>query len=259
MKMRNYLLMLFALVLVASSCSTPKVAYLQDVRPGTPEEVLHKAVIRIQPGDKLSIVVSSKDPLLEDLFNLPGTTTGASSQNANSIGYMVDSEGHIDFPVVGKIFVSGQTREEVAATVKGKLLEKNLIKDPVVVVNFLNLTVSVLGEVASPGRISIDKDQLSLLDALAQAGDLTVYGLRDRVFVQREEDGKQVIHQVDLTSGYSLYASPVYYLQQNDIVYVQPNRVKARSGDLNANTLRTPTFWMTIASFIASMVVLITN
>lgn len=258
MKKKNVFVILCCLLCLAS-CSTPKVAYLQDVQPGKAEEVLHKAVIRVQPGDKLSILVSSRDPMLVELFNLPGTTTGQTSQGPNSTGYLVNSEGNIDFPVVGSIFVSGQTREEVAATVKNKLLEKNYVKDPVVVVNFMNLTVSVLGEVTSPGRISIDKDRLTLLDALAQAGDLTVYGQRDRVFVQREEDGKPVIHQVDLTSGYSLYASPVYYLQQNDIVYVEPNRVKARSGDLNANTLRTPTFWMSIASFIASMVVLITN
>ena len=105
----------------------------------------------------------------------------------------------------------------------------------------------LLGEVANPGRFNIDKDRLTLLDALSMAGDLTVYGKRENVLVQREENGKKTLHQVNLNSGYDLYASPVYYLQQNDIVYVEPNSMKARQATVNGNNVRSASFWMSLA------------
>lgn len=258
--MKKELFLLSAILFLLFSCKTPEVAYLQDMQDGRSTQVLHEMKIRVQPEDKLSIVVNSRDELLVKLFNLPGTTGAtATSQGPKSIGYAVGADGTIDFPVLGAVKVAGLTREEVAATIKQQLISQNLVKDPVVVVNFLNLSVSVLGEVSSPGRYEIDKDRMTIFDAIAMAGDLTVHGQRDKVFVQREEGNKRVLYQVDLRSGSNVYASPVYYLQQNDIVYVEPNKVKARSGDLNANTLRTPAFWMSLASFIASFVVLLTN
>ena len=141
--------------------------------------------------------------------------------------------------------------------IKEELVSKNLVKDPVVTVEFMNLTVSVLGEVASPGRFNIDKDKLTLLDALSMAGDLTVYGKRENVLVQREENGKQTLYQVNLNSGYDLYASPVYYLQQNDIVYVEPNSMKARQATVNGNNVRSASFWMSLASLLTTITVLI--
>ena len=149
------------------------------------------------------------------------------------------------------------TREEIALCIKEELISKNLVKDPVVTVEFMNLTVSVLGEVANPGRFNIDKDRLTLLDALSMAGDLTVYGKRENVLVQREENGKKTLHQVNLNSGYDLYASPVYYLQQNDIVYVEPNSMKARQATVNGNNVRSASFWMSLASLLTTITVLI--
>ena len=163
--------------------------------------------------------------LADGPFNLPiisrqiGTRSGTSNNQGIS-GYTINKDGDIDFPVLGHIHVAGMTREEIASYIKKELISKNLVKDPVVTVEFMNLTVSVLGEVANPGRFNIDKDKLTLLDALSMAGDLTVYGKRENVLVQREENGKKTLYQVNLNSGYDLYASPVYYLQQNDIVYV---------------------------------------
>ena len=130
--------------------------------------------------DKISILVNSKDPLLMDLFNLPiisrqiGIRSEASNNQGMS-GYTINKDGNIDFPVLGHIHVAGMTREEIALCIKEELISKNLVKDPVVTVEFMNLTVSVLGEVANPGRFNIDKDRLTLLDALSMAGDLTVY------------------------------------------------------------------------------------
>ena len=125
-----------------------------------------------------------------------------------------------------------------------------------VTVEYMNLTVTVLGEVANPGRFSIDKDRLTLLDALSMAGDLTIYGKRDNVSVQREEGGKQVIYKVNINSGKELYASPVYYLQQNDVIYVEPNSVRARQSTVNGNNIRSASFWMSLASLLTTIVVL---
>ena len=233
-----------------SSCATPKIAYFQDIQPGTAEEVSSATEIRVRPEDKISILVNSKDPLLANLFNLPivsrqiGTVSSASSSNSQGIsGYTVH--------------VAGMTREEIAAHIKHELISQDLVKDPVVTVEFMNLTVSVLGEVVHPGRFSIDKDRLTLLDAISMAGDLTVYGKRDNVLVQRDENGKKVLYKVNLNSGHDLYASPVYYLQQNDIVYVEPNSVRARQATVNGNNVRSASFWMSLASLLTTITVLI--
>lgn len=261
MKIKN-LLWGMALTALFSSCAAPKIAYFQDMQPGAAEQILNTMDIRVRPKDKISILVNSKDPLLMDLFNLPiisrqiGTKTNYSNNQGIS-GYTVDKEGNIDFPVLGKIHVEGMTREEIAAHIKDELITQNLIKDPVVTVEFMNLTVSVMGEVNNPGRFNIDKDRLSLLDAISMAGDLTIYGKRDNVLVQREENGKRVLYKVDLNSGRSLYASPVYYLQQNDVVYVEPNSTRARQSTVNGNNVRSTSFWMSLASLLTTITVLI--
>jgi len=261
MKAVNLILVLFT-VLLFSSCAAPKMAYFQGVPAGRAEQVLNPLDIRVRPEDKISILVNSKDPLLMELFNLPVVShqIGASSGRANNqgiSGYTVNKDGHIDFPVLGEVYVSGMTREEIASHIKDELISRNLVKDPVVTVEFMNLTVSVLGEVANPGRFSIDKDRLSLLDAIGLAGDLTVYGKRDNVLVQREENGKKVLYRVNLNSGYDLYSSPVYYLQQNDIVFVEPNSTKARQATVNGNNVRSTSFWISLASLLTTITVLI--
>lgn len=261
MKIR-YTLFLLTVAFLLGSCATPRVAYFTDMKQGTAEQVLNPLEIRVRPEDKISILVNSKDPLLMDLFNLPiisrqiGSSSGTSNSQGVS-GYTINRDGDIDFPVLGKIHVEGMTREEIAAHIKDKLKTQNLVKDPVVTVEFMNLTVSVLGEVAHPGRFNIDKDRLTLLDALSMAGDLTVYGKRENVLVQREENGKKVLYKVNLNSGYDLYASPVYYLQQNDIVYVEPNSMRARQATVNGNNVRSASFWMSLASLLTTITVLI--
>lgn len=261
MKIGTILRVLAAAALLGS-CATPKVAYFQDVEPGTPEQVLNRLDIRVRPEDKISIIVNSKDPLLMELFNLPTVSrqigSGSSGSSSQGIsGYTVDKSGNIDFPVLGAVHVAGMTREEIASHIKAELVDKNLVKDPIVTVEFQNLTVSVLGEVANPGRYNIDKDRLSLLDAISMAGDLTVYGKRDNVLVQREENGRKVLYKVDLNSGPDLYASPVYYLQQNDVIYVEPNSMRARQATVNGNNVRSATFWMSLASLLVTVTVLI--
>ena len=258
MKIVKFLRVLAAAALLGS-CATPKVAYFQDVQPEKAEQVLNRLDIRVRPEDKISILVSSKDPLLVSLFTLSGVSSSGSAggSQGNAPGYTVDKNGDIDFPVLGSVHVAGMTREEIASYIKKELMDKNLVKDPIVTVEFQNLTVSVLGEVSKPGRYNIDKDRLSLLEAISMAGDLTVFGKRDNVMVQREENGKKVLYQVDLNSGLDLYASPVYYLQQNDIIYVEPNSMKARQATVNGNNVRSATFWLSLASLLVTITVLI--
>ena len=186
------------LLLFLGACSTSKeVVYFQDLRPGESELALTDPVeIKIQPKDKLSILVNSQDLRLTNLFNLPIVSQqigmeGSSGSNRGVSGYTVDSKGNIDFPVLGEIHIAGMTREEVATYIKKELQSHDLIKDPVVTVEYMNLSVAVMGEVNNPGRFSIDKDNLTILDALSQAGDLTIYGKREKVLVLRKEEGKQ--------------------------------------------------------------------
>ena len=265
------LLILLASVAALSSCGSSKqVVYFQDLKPGETEIKLPEVkAITIRPEDKISIIVNSRDPQLTDLFNLPfisrqlgqslrsGVVYSGTNQGVSA--YTVDADGEIDFPVLGKIYVAGMKREEIAECIKNELIKENLVKDPVVTVEFANLCVSVLGEVNNPGRFSIDRDRLTVLDALSMAGDLTIYGNRNKVMVLRQEGDVQRVYGLDLTSGNHVYTSPAYYLQQNDVVYVEPNAVKARQSTVNGNNVRSTSFWISLASLLTSVAILIFN
>ena len=254
-----------------SSCNASKeVVYFQDMRPGESEIKMPEVKsILVRPEDKISIIVNSRDPQLTDLFNLPyvsrqlgqssftGGMTRGTSQGVS--GYTVDANGDIDFPVLGKIKVAGLQREDIAKYIKQELISRNLVKDPVVTVEFMNLCISVMGEVNTPGRFSIDRDRVTILDALSMAGDLTIYGNRSKVMVMRQEGDTQRVYGVNLTSGAHVYSSPVYYLQQNDVVYVEPNHVKARQSTVNGNNVRSTSFWISLASLLTSVAILIVN
>lgn len=257
------LLCLVGVGLLSSCGSSREIVYFQDLQPGKSEITLPEAqAITVQPEDKITIVVNSRDPQLANLFNLPVMTRtvgqiGQGSGTSGISGYTVDAEGNIDFPVLGTVHVGGKTRMEIASAIKEQLIQHNLIKDPLVTVEFMNLTVTVMGEVNSPGRYSIDKDRVTLLDALGMAGDLTIYGKRENVLVMREEGGVQRVYGVNLCSGEQLYTSPVYYLRQNDVVYVEPNSMRARQSTVNGNNVRSTSFWLSLASFLTSIGILI--
>lgn len=264
MKSRNLFFMALTILLMVS-CATPRdINYFQDVLAGQNELVLQNTKIIVQPEDRISIVVNSRDPQLADLFNLPivshrvGFTQGSGlSTNQQISAYTVDSDGNIDFPVLGKIKVSGKDREQIAETIKSELLSRNLVNDPVVTVEFANMFVNVMGEVNHPGRYTFDRDHVTLLDALSMAGDLTIYGVRKDVLVIREIDGVQSVFAVDLTSDYDLLQSPVYYLQQKDVVYVKPNDTRARQSTVNGNNGRSASLWVSIASVLVSIAVIL--
>lgn len=279
MNKRKYSLhigLLAALVLLLGSCGTPKeIAYFDDFQTATQVENHARRQIKVRPDDKLQITVSSKDPQLAALFNLPsitsrlgqgGTIYNGSNSNYNygianeGINcYTVDPQGNIDFPVLGELHVEGMTRSELAGFVKGELMGRNLIKDPTVVVEFINTGISVLGEVKVPGRYLMNRDEVTLLDALSMAGDLTIQGQRTNVRVLRNEGDTTKIYVVDLTKGSELMNSPAFYLQQDDVVYVEPNDYRKRETTVNGNTALSAGFWMSVVSVLTSVAVLIVN
>lgn len=249
--------------LLAGCSASHKIAYMQDVRSDVKREVA-AVPVTAQPGDKISIVVNSKNPELADMFNLPIMThrigqpmNSDYNYNQQVSSYTVDSNGNIDFPVLGELHVEGLKREKIASYVKNELVRKNFVKDAVVIVEFLNMGVSVMGEVNRPGRFGIDRDHLTLLDALSMAGDLTIYGKRENVLVIRQENGGETYYRVNLCEAKSLQRSPVYYLKQNDMVYVEPNEVRARHSTVNGNNVRSTSFWMSLASLLTTLGVLI--
>ena len=205
MRMRFLNKCLLCLLAILASCSAPKeVLYLQDIA-SLKEEVIDKNYeVIIHKDDLLAILVNSKDPELAMPFNMPmvsfqiGSTT---SGQQRLLGYLVDQNGDIDFPILGRLHVEGLTRMQVTELIKQKLMNEDLIKDPIVTVQFLNVKVSVMGEVARPGTFDISGDRITLLEALSMAGDLTIYGRRDRVAVIREKDGKRRILYHDLRSS----------------------------------------------------------
>lgn len=264
--LKGVFLLLAGMFLLSSCGASKEVLYFQDLEPGKSEIMVSEVrAITVRPEDKISIIVNSRDPKLTDLFNLPYVSRqlGLSSKpytigtNQGVSGYTVDANGDIDFPVLGKVHVAGKKREEIASLIKHELVSKNLVKDPVVTVEFLNLYISVMGEVNNPGRFSIDRDRLTVLDALSMAGDLTIYGNRSKVMVLRQEGDVQRVYGINLTSGEHVYTSPAYYLQQNDVVYVEPNNMKARQSTVNGNNVRSTSFWISLASLLTSMGVLI--
>jgi polysaccharide export outer membrane protein len=264
--MRKQLVLMALTAVLICGCETPNVAYFGDLTNGKSVTTSTSKEIRFHTGDKLSIVVSSRDPQLSALFNLPNVTqrigmaTTSSNVSGNSNGimcYTIDSKGEIDFPVLGKLHIAGMNREEVCTMVKHELTSRDLVKDPIVTVEYAGLFFNVLGEVGRPGRYNFDRDRFTLLDALSMAGDLTIQGKRDNVAVMRMEGDHRTTYRVNLQSGEEVYNSPVYYLQQDDIIYVEPTEKRANESTQNNNLLQTPTFWMSVTTFLMSLGVLI--
>ncbi len=259
------LLFFLLATLLFSSCATRKdLIYLRDMEELKEYPVFQKYEPVIHRDDRLSITVSCKNPELTLPFNIPGSSnysigldgnittsvpTGG-SDNANK-GYLVDVNGEIDFPILGKLKVEGRTRGQVTELIKQRLIDEDLIKDPIVMVNFLNFKITVLGEVGSPNTYDITGDRITLLEAIAKAGDITDDGRVDRVAVIREYGNKRRIMFHDLRSK-DVFNSPCYYLQQNDIVYVEPSAAKTRD-----NAQRTFSTFSMILSFVTTITSLV--
>jgi len=259
--MKTYqFLILAAVVTLLAACSTPKVGYFQNVEPGQSYQLPTPKVITAQPGDKISILVSSRNPELAYMFNVPAVSRynpkqiSTTHEATNIAYYTVDSNGDIDFPIFGKMHLAGMNREEIASYIKGRLVGSEMIKDPTVTVDFLNLYYSVLGEVRSPGRQGIDQDKVTIIDAISQAGDLTIHGKRDNILITRTEGNTQKYYTVNLGDAQSIYNSPAYYIQPGDIIYVEPTSRRARESSNFANTFMSPTLWISIVTLSINLI-----
>ncbi len=265
-------LVLVPLVTALFSCGTPaNIVYFQDLPADTTLHLQNAVPIRLKPMDQVSIIVNSRDPQVTAMFNMPyysnriGETqslTSATGSNlslsaSNISGYTLDSKGEVDFPVLGKVALSGLTREEAASRLKDLLIASKQVKDAVVTVEFMNLGFSVLGEVNRPGRYKIDRDRFTLFDALGLAGDLTINGERENVTLVRHNGVDDEVYKLNLLDSKQLYASPAFYIQQGDMIYVTPNDKRRREATVNGNNVRSSSFWISLASLLTSMSVLI--
>ncbi len=260
---RNFIFIFAAAMLLLGACSAPNnISYFQNRLVDHPEQIDKHGGIVIQSKDMLSIVVSSKNPELVVMFNLPVVTYQAGSEFSSIggyqrlMGYVVDNEGFIDFPILGRLKVSGLTRWELAEHIKGRLLSEGYLSDAVVVVEFLNFKVSVIGEVNSPGTYTIEGDKVTVLQAISLAKDLTIFGQRENVTVIRERDGERVMYQINLCDV-SMFNSPAYYLQQNDIVYVEPSKIKSRQSTTDDKALRMTSIMVSSGSLLVSIATLV--
>ena len=254
---------ILSILLVCTSCvSQKKMIYLQgaDYLNGNPQQMEANFELKIQPDDQLAISISSKDKELIEPFNNntligSGNSSGSQSNTQSGVSYFqVDKDGNIEFPIFGAIQVSGMTRVELAKDIEKRLINQSYIKDPLVSVKVMSFKVTVLGEVKNPGVQKITGERLTLLEALGMAGDLLPSGKRKNIMVIREEEDKRKTYQVDLTSSYDVLNSPCYYLQQNDVVYVEPNSAIRVKGSATMSTL---TSTATLVSMLASLVSII--
>ena len=256
MKIRR-ILFFFALPLLVASCTSYKnVPYLQNpeaVNSVGTEIPLYDATI--MPKDLLSITVNTTDPQAAAPFNLTvQTPINVALTNVNAATqpslqqYLVNNEGMIDFPVIGRLKVGGLTKNEAENMIREKL-QSYLKETPIVTVRMANYKISVLGEVARPGSFTISNEKVNVLEALAMAGDMTIYGVRDGVKLIREDtQGKREIHMLNLNDA-QLITSPYFYLKQNDILYVTPNETKAKNSDIGNST----TLWFSATSILVSI------
>lgn len=243
------------MLLLVSCGGAKKYVYLSDMQQGTQYPVNLESATIVRPNDRLDIKVSSKNPELAVPFN---DMAGSYQVNADgsvasegvgiNAGYRVDAEGDIVFPVLGKINVGGKTLKEVAEIIEDMIEEGNYIKNPDVSIDFLNFKYTVLGAVNGRGTYTVDGDRVTLIEAIAKAGDLAKNARLDRIAVIRTVDGKQEVYYNDITTA-DIFMSPTYYLQQNDIVYVEP-----KHKERNENAWQTASFAVSIASLASTIV-----
>lgn len=248
-----------AMILVLAGCGSSKnIPYFQNI------DTISLAASRglydahIMPKDMLTINVHTTDAAASAPFNL--SAAGASSSQGTTAsatsGYLVDNNGNINFPIVGKIHVAGLTKGECEDLIKSKIQPYlSRTENPVITVRMSSYRVTVIGEVGSPGVIPVATEKMSIIEALAEAGDLTIYGKRDNIMLIREDAAGQK-HEVRLNlNDANVINSPYYYLQQNDIVYVEPNKVKAGNSAIGSST----TLWFSFIGIVTSIASLLTN
>ncbi len=222
---RLVIMTLWAMLLLSSCTSSKKLVYLQEKKKDlvTNKTITNAVELKIQNDDLLYITISSKDAELIDPFKNSILIGSTSTTTSVATGFLVNNKGYINIPSLGQIKVTGLTCSEAANQIEELLIKGNYIKDPVVAVRIGNFKVTVLGEVGSPGEIDVLGNRITILEAISRSGDLKPTAKRKNIKILREVDGKRNIYKVDLTSA-NLLDSPYYYLTQNDIIYVEPNK-----------------------------------
>ena len=266
-RMKSFKLLVVAAAVLLASCGTQKksILYLQDAVADQPETIVNQYELKIKPSDILGVTVNSRYAELAAPFNLSSitfqnATTGKAAGN-QAQGQVVDDAGFISMPVLGKIKAAGLTRSELAADIEQRLITGGHIKDPVVNIQFLNFKINVLGEVSRPGEFAINSDRVTLFDAHSMAGVYTDYGVKERITVIREQNGQRTIAYLDATST-DVFKSPYYYLQQNDIIIVDPDEIKQANANVNQkgrNTLSTVTSIVSILVTVTSLTLTLTR
>ncbi len=231
---KSYFILIILSCFLFSCVSRKKMIYLQGIENQKSYDNSKLFEPKLQPDDLLSIIISAENPEVTVPFNLPmiqGNYELNNNQN-NIKTYLIDNAGFIDFPVVGKVKLGGLTRTEAIA----KLFEaiSIYIKNPSVNVRIMNYKISVLGEVMRPGSYSIPSERITILEALSLAGDLSIFGIRSTILRIHEEDGKKTYSRIDLTKT-DLLNSPDYYLSQNDVIIVEPNKTRINSSVIGSN------------------------
>lgn len=252
----KYLLIGVLVLLLASSCVPRKeIAYFQNMSEMEAEHDASRQALKVQTNDLLTITVSAANIEAVQPFNLPvtsaprlGGSTGTISGSMQLQSYLVDSDGNIEFPVLGTLHVAGKTRQELIRSLKEDI--SDYVRDPIVNINITNFQVTVIGEVNQPGTFTVPDERVSLSKALGFAGDLTIYGRRDNIKVIREI-GDRTTHEIlDITQS-DVLNNPYYYLQQNDVVYVEPNSAQRQASSYNRNA----SVYISIASVLISLII----
>ncbi len=264
MKLSTLITTAIVAIVLASCGSTKKIPYMTDADNLSKESLAKATMIyeaKIMPKDVLQISVNTTVPEAAAPFNLGSnagsgvtTVTGGTIQGATLQTYIVDKHGEIDYPVVGKLKVAGLTRVELQDMIKNKIHPAYITESPIVNVRFQNYKISVLGEVARPGTYTLQNEQCTIFDALSLAGDLTIYGKRENVMLIRENgDGSKTISRIDLQKTDIITNPSIYYLQQNDVLYIEPNKTKARTSMVGS----AETFTIAIVSTLISIATLL--
>lgn len=219
--MKQLLIGVIALMLLSSCTPSREMVYFNELEASRISSNIQVPETIVQPNDILSISVSSLNKAATEIFNIHDGSANTETSN----GFLVSSEGNIQFPMLGTIKVAGLTKNQLQDKLEKSLSEQQLLLDPIVLIRFLNFRVTVLGEVTKPSVINIPSEKVSLLEAIGLAGDLGIHARRDNVLIIREEQGQKVFERIDLNSN-ELFTSPYYYLKSGDVVYVEPNKYK---------------------------------
>ena len=272
-KTTSFLFALMAMLLMSSCVSTKKIVYFQDsdevFRQG--QQILQQYEMRLKPADQVFVKVTCSEPELLSIFaqdvvmgtagggtNMSSSYINSSGNMTNAYGYTVTNDGFVILPAVGRVNVAGCTCDEAAKRIEQSIVEANLIKDPEVTVLLLNARVAVLGAVRSPQVVSLTSERNTILDVLSRCGDIGDAGLRQKISLYREENGERKKYSIDLTDC-DVFQNPAYYVQQNDMIYVEPNKSQSVRSSAFYTFLSASASIIGVISTIVSIVVLVTK